>query len=158
MLCHHESTRPTLNETSLDTDAVASTSTGLTGRRWQFCVVINYEEGSEASYAADDGRNEIQPEFTYPSVPVRDLGVASLFEYGSRAGIWRLQRLVDSIDIPVTIQGCAEGESRNTIMSIGMHARNMDQPSRAHVLREFLQYAQSLEGTWFARRVDIARW
>ncbi len=43
-------------------------------------------------------------------------------------------------------------------MTLGLHARFMGQPSRAHVLREFLQYAQDAGQVWFARRVDIARW
>ena len=41
----------------------------------------------------------------YP--PYRDLGVESVFEYGSRAGIWRIQRLFDEFDIKCTFFGCA---------------------------------------------------
>lgn len=81
--------------------------------RLAICLVINYEEGSEYSFADGDGRNEIPQEFDYPPLPIRDLGNESIFEYGSRAGIWRLQRLLDSLQLPATFQGCAQAFERN---------------------------------------------
>ena len=56
---------------------------------------INQEEGSEYSYTAGDGRNDTFGEipFTLPA-PYRDLHVESVFEYGSRAGVWRLARSI----------------------------------------------------------------
>lgn len=81
--------------------------------RVAICLVVNYEEGSEYSFASGDGRNEPPQEFDYPPLPVRDLGNESIFEYGSRAGIWRLQRLFDSLGLQVTFQGCAEAFELN---------------------------------------------
>ena len=37
----------------------------------------------------------------------RDLAVESVYEYGSRAGVWRVQRLIDSYKIPITFYGAA---------------------------------------------------
>src|SRR5262249_40498362 len=37
----------------------------------------------------------------------RDLATESVFEYGSRAGVWRLQRLFDAYGLKVTFFGCA---------------------------------------------------
>jgi peptidoglycan/xylan/chitin deacetylase (PgdA/CDA1 family) len=81
--------------------------------RLAICVVINYEEGAEQSFAAGDGVNEAPQEFSYPPLPVRDFGTESLFEYGSRAGIWRLQRLFDELALPATFQGCAQAFELN---------------------------------------------
>jgi peptidoglycan/xylan/chitin deacetylase (PgdA/CDA1 family) len=81
--------------------------------RVAICLVINYEEGSEYSYAAGDERNEEPQEFGYPTLPIRDFGNESIFEYGSRAGIWRLQRLLDELHLPATIQGCAQAFELN---------------------------------------------
>lgn len=81
--------------------------------RVAICLIINYEEGSEYSYANGDGRNEPPQEFNYPPLPVRDLGNESIFEYGSRAGIWRLQRMLDELRLPVTFQGCAQAFELN---------------------------------------------
>ena len=43
----------------------------------------------------------------------RDLQVESVYEYGSRAGFWRLMRLFKAKDIPVTIFGAALALERN---------------------------------------------
>ncbi|MFC5834427.1 GAF domain-containing protein [Nonomuraea insulae] len=83
------------------------------GARVAVCLVVNYEEGAEQSFWAGDRRNEIPQEFDYPPLGVRDLGNESIFEYGARAGIWRLQRLFDTLRLPVTIQGCAQAFELN---------------------------------------------
>lgn len=84
-------------------------------------LVVNYEEGSEYSYAMGDGRNEIPNEFDYPAPPIRDLGNESVFEYGSRAGIWRLQRLFDELDLRVTFFGCAVAFELNPEVGAYIH-------------------------------------
>lgn len=77
-------------------------------------IVVNYEEGSELSHASGDGRHE-----TVAEVPVvlpqdqRDLHVESVFEYGSRAGIWRLLRLLDEYEAKSTLFACAVALERN---------------------------------------------
>jgi peptidoglycan/xylan/chitin deacetylase (PgdA/CDA1 family) len=77
-------------------------------------VVVNYEEGSEASHPAGDGRNDGLTEVSYVMDPrFRDLAAESVFEYGSRAGIWRLQRLLTEFDIPTTFFACAVALERN---------------------------------------------
>ena len=78
-------------------------------------LVINYEEGSEYSYPAGDGFSEGgMGELAWSmEAGVRDLAIESIYEYGSRAGIWRLQRLFDELAIPVTIYACAVALERN---------------------------------------------
>ena len=71
-------------------------------------LVVNYEEGSEYSKPAGDGRNEGLAEIPYTMPPeYRDLCAESVYEYGSRAGIWRLMRLFDEYDVKVTFFACA---------------------------------------------------
>ena len=77
--------------------------------------VINMEEGSEVQMAAD-GRNEaILGEFPPLGLEggYRDLALESVYEYGSRAGIWRLQRLFDGRGVPVTLYAAAVAVERN---------------------------------------------
>src|SRR5699024_5339157 len=77
-------------------------------------IVVNYEEGSEKMKSLGDKDNEILGEIPYPvESKYRDLSTESIYEYGSRAGIWRLQRLFDDSKIPVTIFGCAVALERN---------------------------------------------
>src|SRR4051794_41801806 len=64
-------------------------------------VVINpvlvYEEGSEYSVMWGDDRNDGWGEYADAGVqpPQRDPGTESHYEYGSRAGVWRLARIFD---------------------------------------------------------------
>ena len=79
-------------------------------------IVLNYEEGSEYSIPDGDDTSEIY----LREVPgssmgkgMRDLQVESVYEYGSRAGFWRLMRLFKAKNIPVTIFGAALALERN---------------------------------------------
>ena len=79
-------------------------------------IVLNYEEGSEYSIPDGDDTSEIY----LREVPgssmgkgMRDLQVESVYEYGSRAGFWRLMRLFKEKNIQVTIFGAALALERN---------------------------------------------
>jgi peptidoglycan/xylan/chitin deacetylase (PgdA/CDA1 family) len=77
-------------------------------------LVMNYEEGSEASFPSGDERNEGLGEIPYQMKPgVRDLAVESVFEYGSRAGVWRLMRMFDEFGIKVTFFANGAALERN---------------------------------------------
>lgn len=77
-------------------------------------LALNYEEGSEYSHARGDGRNETLGEIAYgfPATQ-RDLCVESVYEYGSRAGIWRILRLMREYDLRCTAFAASEALARN---------------------------------------------
>jgi allantoinase len=68
--------------------------------------IMNYEEGSELSPIHGDLTAETYGG-EFPLVPkpqgMRNLSMESIFEYGSRSGLWRLLRLFDAEKIPLTI-------------------------------------------------------
>ncbi len=76
-------------------------------------IVVNYEEGSEKTYAMGDQVNDGLYELPFEVEGQRDLAVESMYEYGSRAGIWRLFRIFDNADIPVTFFAAAVALERN---------------------------------------------
>jgi peptidoglycan/xylan/chitin deacetylase (PgdA/CDA1 family) len=77
-------------------------------------IVVNYEEGSEYTVSGGDGQNEGLGEVTLGLSPeYRDLCMESVYEYGSRAGIWRLARLFDAYDLKATIFACAVAIEKN---------------------------------------------
>ncbi len=77
-------------------------------------LVVNYEEGSEYSKSAGDDRNEGLAEINYALNPeYRDLCAESVYEYGSRAGIWRIMRLFDEYQLKVTFFASAVALERN---------------------------------------------
>src|ERR1700691_3255714 len=76
-------------------------------------IVINYEEGSEKTFAMGDGVNDGLYELPFAVDDQRDLAVESMYEYGTRAGIWRLFRVFDSAGIQITCFGSAVALERN---------------------------------------------
>jgi peptidoglycan/xylan/chitin deacetylase (PgdA/CDA1 family) len=76
-------------------------------------LVVNYEEGSEKSFPMGDGVNDILYELPFALDGQRDLAVESMYEYGTRAGIWRLLRIFDQAGIPVTFFAAAVALERN---------------------------------------------
>jgi putative urate catabolism protein len=51
----------------------------------------------------------------------------------------------------------AEGAEHPSMMSIGMHCRLLGRPGRMRAFQRFLDYVQSHDRVWVARRIDIAR-
>ena len=84
------------------------------GARVAVSVVVNYEEGSEYSLLDGDAHGETMGESPSP-VPVgeRDLANESFYEYGSRAGVWRIMNILDQQDIKATFYCCALALERN---------------------------------------------
>ena len=85
-------------------------------------LCINQEEGSEYSIAAGDGRNEGLAEIPYVMPPeYRDLAAESVYEYGSRAGVFRLMRLFDEYAIDTTWFATA---AANHVVSIAYSSKS----------------------------------
>ena len=77
-------------------------------------IVVNYEEGSEYSKQLGDTRQEGMTEVAYTMAEqYRDLGAESMYEYGSRAGVWRLLRLFDDYGVKVTFYAAAIALEQN---------------------------------------------
>ena len=78
--------------------------------------VMNYEEGSEPS--VPDGEPTSETGLTEAhglgqAGGGRDLAAESMFEYGSRVGFWRLLRLFQERQLPLTVFACALALERN---------------------------------------------
>jgi len=69
--------------------------------------VLNYEEGAENSVLHGDAASEqINSEmFNPPAVAARYLSMESVYEYGSRVGVWRILREFERRALPLTIFG-----------------------------------------------------
>ena len=71
--------------------------------------VLNYEEGGENSVLHGDAGSEqfLSEMFNPPAFPARHLSMEGIYEYGSRAGVWRLLREFERRGMPLTIFGVA---------------------------------------------------
>ncbi|CAM4150801.1 allantoinase PuuE [Vreelandella rituensis] len=77
--------------------------------------VLNYEEGAENSVLhGDSGSEQFLSEILgAPAFPDRHLSMESIYEYGSRAGVWRVLREFERRGLPLTIFGVAMALERN---------------------------------------------
>jgi putative urate catabolism protein len=78
--------------------------------------VINYEEGAESCVLDGDPRSEHLLSEIVGAAPwegQRNLNIESLYEYGSRAGFWRLHRLFTELNVPATVYGVTLAMARN---------------------------------------------
>ncbi len=99
------------------------------GARIAVNFVMNYEEGSEPSVQDGEGYTETGlTEGTTSSMGLkgRDLAGESMFEYGSRAGFWRLMRAFQERGLPMTVFACALAFERNAESAAAVKASGFD--------------------------------
>jgi OHCU decarboxylase len=82
------------------------------------CVqfVINYEEGGENCVLHGDAASEAFLSEIVGAAPwpgKRHWNMESIYEYGARAGFWRLHRMFTEADIPVTVYAVASALARS---------------------------------------------
>ena len=78
--------------------------------------VINYEEGGENNILHGDKASEAFLSEIVGAQPwpgQRHMNMESIYEYGSRAGFWRLWRMFTQRNLPVTVFGVASAMARN---------------------------------------------
>jgi len=91
--------------------------------------VLNYEEGGENSIlhgdkASEAFLSEIVGAKAYEGV--RHMSMESIYEYGSRAGVWRILRLFEEFDVPITIFAVALAIARNRELADYLVDQNYD--------------------------------
>lgn len=86
------------------------------GARVAVQFVVNYEEGGENNILHGDGASEAFLSEIVGAQPwpgMRHANMESIYEYGSRAGFWRLWRMFTTRSIPVTVYAVATAIARN---------------------------------------------
>ena len=85
------------------------------GARIAVQFVLNYEEGGENSVLHGDSASEqFLCEIVSPAAyPARHLSVESMYEYGSRAGVWRILREFEKRGLPLTVFGVSMALQRH---------------------------------------------
>ena len=78
-------------------------------------IVLNYEEGAESCVLNGDKNSEVFLSEIIDAKPIkgRHINMESLYEYGSRAGFWRLHKLFQEKKIPITVFGVGMALDKN---------------------------------------------
>ncbi len=85
--------------------------------------VLNFEEGAERSIAEGDERNEAVYEVIDRLEGVPDPCLQSHFDYGTRAGWWRIMRVLESFGAPCTVSACGMAVERTPALAADAIAR-----------------------------------
>ncbi|MFI5717678.1 allantoinase PuuE [Nocardia sp. NPDC051750] len=129
------------------------------GARIAVQFVLNYEEGAESSVLdGDPGSETFLSEMTPATAfPDRHMSMESLYEYGSRAGLWRILRVFERRGLPLTIFAVARALQRNPEATAAFLAA--DHEIACHGLR-WLSYQDTsleIERAHMAEAVQILR-
>jgi allantoinase len=135
--------------------------------------VLNYEEGGENNILhGDPGSEQFLSELIgAPSYPARHMSMESVYEYGSRAGVWRLLREFQSRGLPLTIFAVAMALQRHPqlateLVNLGheiachglrwIHYQDVDEAVEREHMQQALAITTELTGTtplgWYTGR------
>jgi len=135
--------------------------------------VLNYEEGGERSIEDGDAGSEtfLSEIVGAPSYPARHMSMESIYEYGSRAGVWRILREFERRSLPLTVFGIARALERNPEATAAfvaqgheiachglrwLHYQEVDPATEASHLREAVAILTRLTGSppqgWYTGR------
>ena len=137
--------------------------------------VLNYEEGAENCVLHGDQQSEVYLSeiIGAQAYPTRHLSMESMYEYGSRAGFWRLHRLFTRYQLPITVFGVTMALQRNPeavaamtdagweIASHGMrwiHYQDMPEAQERKMIDAAIQLHQAITGSkpagWYTGRTS----
>ncbi len=105
------------------------------GARIAVQFVVNYEEGAENCVLHGDTASEAFLSEIVGAVPlqgVRHMNMESIYEYGARAGFWRLHRLFAKHELPVSVFGVAMALERNPDAVAAMQASGWEIASHGY--------------------------
>jgi len=143
------------------------------GARIAVQFVLNYEEGGENNILHGDAGSEqfLSEIIGAPSYQARHMSMESIYEYGSRAGVWRLLNEFEKRGLPLTIFGVAMALQRHpelarTFVDLGheiachglrwIHYQNIDEKTERDHMLNAIEIIQQLTGTmplgWYTGR------
>ena len=119
--------------------------------------VINYEEGGEACILHGDEFSETLIAEARESEPVfaaRDIEAETLFDYGSRAGFWRLMRLFARYDYPVTFFAIGMALERHPEAARAMVEAGHEIANHGYRWIEYQNTAEAVEREHMQRSIE----
>jgi putative urate catabolism protein len=135
--------------------------------------VLNYEEGGENSVLHGDAGSEqfLSEMFNPASYPARHLSMEGIYEYGSRAGVWRILREFEKRGLPLTVFGVSMALQRHPELTAAfkeagheiachglrwIHYQNVDEATEREHMRLGMQVIEQLTGEravgWYTGR------
>lgn len=120
--------------------------------------VLNYEEGAENCVLHGDQASEIflsEIIGAQPFVGRRHLSMESIYEYGSRAGVWRILELFRSRQVPLTVFGVAMAMERHPEIVDVMLADGHEIASHGYRWINYDGFSEALEREHMEKAIEI---
>jgi len=120
--------------------------------------VINYEEGAESCILHGDPESEAFLSEIVGAVPYaeqRHMNMESLYEYGARAGFWRLHRIFIERGMPVTVFGVAMALERNPEVVAAMQSAGWEIASHGYRWIDYQSVDEQTERAHFRKAIEI---
>ncbi len=128
------------------------------GARLAVQFVVNFEEGGESSILHGDPASEAFLTDVLGAQPwpgQRHMNVESMFEYGSRAGFWRLWRLFSARKIPVTVFAVATALARNLEVVAAMRETGWEIASHGLKWVDYKDFSQAEEAAHMREAIRL---
>ena len=127
------------------------------GARVAVQFVLNYEEGAENSVLHGDAGSEafLSEMVGAASHPARAAAMESLYEYGSRAGFWRLHRLFTQRGVPLTVFGVARALEMNPDAVAAMLAADWEIASHGLRWIDYQNVPEAVERAHIAEAIAL---
>ncbi|MBE2992235.1 allantoinase PuuE [Sphingomonas sp. CFBP 13603] len=127
------------------------------GARVAVQFVINYEEGAENCVLNGDAGSEafLSEMVGAASHSDRAMAMESLYEYGARAGFWRLHRLFTERTLPVTVFGVAKALETNPAAVEAMLAADWEIASHGLRWIDYQSVPEAVERAHIAEAIAL---
>ncbi len=128
------------------------------GARLALQFVVNYEEGAESAILhGDDAAEGFLSEAigAQPTLGARNMNMESMYEYGSRAGFWRLYRTFTQRTLPVTVFAVAMALERNPPAVAAMVAAGWELATHGYRWIDYQCVPEAVEREHIATAIDI---
>jgi OHCU decarboxylase len=120
--------------------------------------VVNYEEGGENNILHGDAASEAFLSEIVGAAPwpgMRHMNMESIYEYGSRAGFWRLHRMFTERSLPVTVYAVATAMARNAEAVAAMNEAGWEIATHGLKWIDYRDQPAELEARHIAEAVKI---
>jgi putative urate catabolism protein len=128
------------------------------GARIAVQFVVNYEEGGENCILHGDPASEafLSEIIGAPAIPgMRHMNMESIYEYGSRAGFWRLHRMFSERAMPVTVYGVAMALERNSEVVGAMLESDWEIASHGYRWIDYQHVPEAVEHDHLRRAIEL---
>ncbi len=121
--------------------------------------VLNYEEGGENSVLHGDKFSEIFLSEIIGAKPIkgRHINMESLYEYGSRAGFWRIHNLFKKYNLPLTVFGVGMAMERSLEICKEMKKSNYEIASHGWRWIDYQNISKSIEKKHMKKAINIIK-